>query len=124
MAKNENRRLKPSDLVEDEEIYQALRGITGYAPANPDYSIAAVDASYTAWKAAQQAEAQAAADLAAKRDATVASSWAFHNKILGSKNQIRAQFGEDSNEVQAMKLKKKSEYKSKAPKPKTPQTTA
>lgn len=118
MAKDETRRIKPSDLLDDEEIYHSLKGITNYAPANADYSMTAIDTSYTDWKTAQQQEAQAAADYEMKRDNTVAKSWAFHNKILGSKDQIKAQFGPNSDQVQAMKLKKKSEYKAKTRKTK------
>ena len=113
MAKDETKRIKPSDLLEDEEVYNSLKGITNYAPANSDYAMAAVDTSYEEWQTAKQEEAQAAADYAAKRDNTVAKSWAFHNKILGSKIQVTAQFGDNSNEVQAVKRKKKSEYKPK-----------
>ena len=51
----------------------------------------------------------AAADSA--RDDHVAVQWELHNALLGAKDQVTAQFGKDSNEVQAMKLKKKSEYK-------------
>jgi hypothetical protein len=116
MAKNETRRIKPSDLLEDEEVYHALKGITNYTPANADYAMSAVDTAYTDWQTARREEAQAVADLAAKRDNAVAKSWAFHNKILGSKNQVIAQFGDNSNEVQAMKRKKKSEYKPRSSK--------
>ena len=37
--------------------------------------------------------------------------WEFHNLILGAKDQVTAQFGRDSNEVQAVGLKKASERK-------------
>jgi hypothetical protein len=60
---------------------------------------------------AQEAEAQAAAAYEAARDNKVAAEWAFHNKILGGKDQVKAQFGPNSNEVQSVKLKKKDEYK-------------
>jgi hypothetical protein len=49
--------------------------------------------------------------LRAARDALVARQWEFHNTILGTKDQVMAQFGPNSDEVQAVKLKKKSEYK-------------
>ena len=45
-------------------------------------------------------------------DATVAAQWAFHDIILDVKNQAKAQFGADSDEVAALGLKKKSERKS------------
>ncbi|HKC65504.1 MAG TPA: hypothetical protein VKB86_17815 [Pyrinomonadaceae bacterium] len=121
MAKNQTRRIKPSDLLEDEEVHNALKDIKNYAPANPDYAIAAIDTSYQEWKTAEAEEDQAAAVLAAKRDNAVAKSWAFHNKILGSKNQVIAQFGDNSDEAQAVKRKKKSEYKQRASKKSKPQ---
>jgi hypothetical protein len=35
--------------------------------------------------------------------------WEFHDAILGVKNQVKAQYGADSDEVAALGLKKKSE---------------
>jgi hypothetical protein len=63
--------------------------------------------------------AQAEADWQAARDGNVAAQWAFHNAILGAKHQIVAQFGDDSNEAQAVGLTKKSERAKPAPKAKT-----
>jgi hypothetical protein len=60
----------------------------------------------------QSAETQAEAAYKAARDNAVAAEWAFHNAVLGAKEQVIAQFGKDSNEVQAIGLKKKSERKS------------
>jgi hypothetical protein len=48
----------------------------------------------------------------AKRAAANAAEWEFHNAILGAKTQVTAQFGDDSDELAALGLKKKSEYKS------------
>ena len=61
-------------------------------------------------RAAQASEAQAGAALKA-RDSATAKEWGFHNLMLGSKDQVTAQFGRNSNEVQAIGLKKASEYK-------------
>ena len=38
--------------------------------------------------------------------------------MLGAKDQVTAQFGRNSNEVQALKLKKTSEYKARTRKSK------
>lgn len=111
MAKNESKAITPAILAEDREIYAGLKDITDYAPANPAYTQAAIDASHDAMVAAQQEEAQAASRLAAARDNKVAAEWAFHNKLLGGKDQVKAQFGPNSNQVQSLKLKKKIEYK-------------
>jgi hypothetical protein len=40
----------------------------------------------------------------------VAGEWEFHNLMLGVKDQVIAQFGKDSTQVQAVGLKRKSEY--------------
>ncbi len=68
---------------------------------------------------AEDAAAQAKPAADAARDNEVAAQWEFHEKIIGARAQIVAQFGDNSNEKQAMGLKKKSEYKSPSKK-KTP----
>ena len=56
-------------------------------------------------------------------DEAVAADWAFHNAVLGAADQVVAQFGKDSNEIQALGYKKKSEYKSPSkPAPAAPKT--
>jgi hypothetical protein len=58
------------------------------------------------------------ADLDAARDDATAAEWEFHNALLEAKNQVKAQYGPDSNELQGLGLKKKSEFKSPGPKTK------
>lgn len=112
MGKNETKRLNPSILAEDLEIFAALKGIQGYAPANPAYTVAAITIIDNNRATAKETEVQTTATADAARDDHVGFQWDFHNAMLGAKNQVVAQFGLDSNEAQAMKLKKKSEYKS------------
>ena len=107
---NQATRLKPALIQADRDTFAALQAITGYAPANQAYALTAITTAQASLATAQQAEAQAAAAAAAARDNAVAREWEFHNLILGAKDQIIAQFGKDSNEVQAVGLKKKSEY--------------
>ncbi|CAN5727192.1 hypothetical protein BH20ACI4_BH20ACI4_01000 [soil metagenome] len=63
-------------------------------------------------------EAQDYAKYQASRDVKVADEWEFHDFVRNMRTQVKAQFGEDSDEVQSVGLKKKSEYKN--PKKKTP----
>jgi hypothetical protein len=49
--------------------------------------------------------------LKAAADAARQAEWDFNNSVLGMKEAVRAQFGPDSNEAQAIGYKKKSEYK-------------
>jgi hypothetical protein len=115
---NQARRLNPAQIQADREAFAALQAVAGYAPVNPAYALTAVTAAQSALAAAQQAEAQTAAAAAAARDEAVAREWAFHNTMLGAKDQIMAQFGRDSNEMQAVGLKKKSEYSRPKPRAK------
>lgn len=112
MAKNENKRLSPNELDEDKDSLTTLEGLNGYTPANADYALANVVATKVAMDAAQITEKKAADALKTARDKAIASEWAYHNAILGVKQQIVAQFGDDSAEIQLFGLKKKSEYKS------------
>ena len=106
---NETKRLKPALIEADRGSFAALQAVAGYAPANPAYALSAITAAQGALASAQAAESQAEAALAAARDTAVAREWEFHNLILGAKDQVVAQFGRNSNEVQAIGLKKASE---------------
>jgi hypothetical protein len=117
MAKQVNR-LRPSQISDDEDGLAALKGMAGYAPANEAYTVAAIASAHAALQSAWTAETQAEATLAAARDNSVAAEWTLHTLILGAMDQVIAQFGRNSNEVQALKLKKSSERK--APQRKRP----
>lgn len=114
MAKNQTKRIEPSVLLQDEEIYAAVKGMADYSPANQAYARERLDAARSELELAHHTFVQAQAGLEAARDTLVAKQWEFHHLIQGTKNQVIAQYGEDSDQVQAVKLKKKSEYKSPA----------
>jgi hypothetical protein len=109
---NETRRLTPAVLDADEDGFAALQAMALYEPANHAYSLPAIATAHGLVLSAKTEEAQAQAALDTARDNTVARQWAFHNLMLAAKDQVRAQFGRDSNEVQALNLKKTSERKS------------
>ena len=113
---NQNKRLSPAQLKADMDALTALQTIGDYAPANSAYAKTAVASALNAMKATQEAEVNAANALATARDSAAAAEWDFHNMLLGVKEQVIAQYGKNSDQVQALGLKKKSEYK--APKPK------
>ena len=108
---NGTKRLRPAQISEDEDILAALKAIPNYAPANPAYALAAVERAYEEVKAAQGAEVQAEAAYLGARDTAVEKEFALHELIQGTKDQVTAQFGRNSNEVQSIGLKKASEYK-------------
>ena len=115
---NETKRIKPAMIEADESSFAALQSMAGYAPANQSYTLAAITSAHAALQGAWTAETQAEAALAAARDNAVAREWEFHNLILGAQDQVTAQFGRDSNEVQALGRKKASERKAPRRKPK------
>jgi hypothetical protein len=105
------KRISPPILQADLDTLAAAHAITNYAPANITYDKEGIEVKRAALAAAQEAErvAQAASDAA--RDNANAAEWDFHDFTLAVKEQVIAQFGMNSNEVQSLGLKKKSEYK-------------
>jgi hypothetical protein len=111
MAKDETRKINLATLTADEAAAVAVQAIPDYAPVKPALSKESVADCLAAWKAAQQAETLAEQALATAHDNTVAAEWDFHNLVLSVKAQVEAQYGPNSNELQSLGIKKKSERK-------------
>ena len=111
MAHNQNKRLPSTTLQADLESFAALQAITNYNPMHPGYLLSAVTDTKTAMQDEQTAETQALAAAGTARDNAIAKEWEFHNLMLAIKDQVKAQFGANSNELQAIGLKKKTDYK-------------
>ncbi|MDT4966264.1 MAG: hypothetical protein QOJ64_1001 [Acidobacteriota bacterium] len=111
MAKNEGKRLPSGKIEADSKGFEALQAIAGYYPINSNYSMAAVRDAYDSLRAARDVELQTAKAAACAREKAVAQEWLFHNLMLGVKDQVIAQFGKDSSQVEALGLKRKSDYK-------------
>ncbi len=120
MAIDKTRRLSPTTLAQDLDAFAALQAIVGYAPANPAYTIANGNSAKTLMTGQQTTEAQAKAAADAARDNAVNAEWGFHDFMLGAKDQVKAQFGASSNELQGLGLKKKTEYDKPTKKKPTP----
>src|SRR5436305_14260375 len=106
MAKDQTKRVNRDDLDKDQVAFNALQKIDGYAPSNPAHALQSLQTAFDEMRAAQTAEDQAAVAMATARDTAASKEWAVHNLMLGGKDQVKAQFGKDSNEVQALGLKK------------------
>lgn len=117
MADSKTRQLSPSELQEDLDTFAGLEGIEGYAPANEEYTLAKGSVLKTTMQASEALEIQKYNEWQASRDKKVADQWKFHDYNRNARIQVKAQFGENSDEVASTGLKKKSEYKS--PKKKT-----
>ena len=121
MAKDQTKRLSPKQLQADTNAFAALSGISDYNPSKAQCKIENAQTVAAAMKTAQDEEVKAYGLADAKRDIAAAKEWEFHNLMLAVKDQVIAQYGDDSDELQKLGLKKKSEYK--APKPKRKAST-
>ena len=122
MAKNQTRPVSPKTLKADKDALAAIKKMTGYLPADPNSPYTAAKLAIVTQTASDAAEghAQAIAARKAARDGDVAAQWGLHNAALGAKQQVIAQYGDDSEQAAAVGLKKKSERA----KPKSKNATA
>jgi hypothetical protein len=111
MTTTQKNRLARPVVDEDRAVLHALHDVDGYTAVNPERTVPAVMALEAQMTTAQAREVQLQGALAAARDQAAAAEWAFHDAILDVKNQVRAQFGVDSDEVQQLGLKKRSKRK-------------
>ncbi|MEH2158517.1 hypothetical protein [Nostoc sp.] len=105
------RRLRPQLISEDVNSWHGLQTIATYETTRADASAAKLQQAYQAMLAQQQAETEKLALYRAAADAARLAEWEFHNAVLGMKEVVRGQYGLDSDQAQAVGLKKKSEYK-------------
>lgn len=103
-------RLSKKVLQEDREAFAALKALTDYQPANPAFSVANITASHDSMNTLQTTAVQKKAEADGASDDAADGERKFHNDILGGKAQVKAQYGENSNEYQSLGMKKKSEY--------------
>ncbi|MGA9993785.1 MAG: hypothetical protein WBP93_00080 [Pyrinomonadaceae bacterium] len=123
MAHNHTRPLKPSIIATDRDSVAAVQSITDYAPANRDYSVQSLLDAQTEMDAKASAAAQAEAAFRTARDEAVASTHRYHNKVVGMRDSVGAQYGKDSNQFQSVGRKKTTEYKKPARTTRTTKTT-
>ena len=112
MAKDEAiERVRPKVLKEDRDNLDTIQGFGDYKPARQEFALSVLEADRAALDSASAAEVQAEGVWKGARDTLAAAEWKFHNDILGAKDQVTGQYGDNSNQIQALGLKKKSERK-------------
>ncbi len=105
-------------LRDNIESSDAIDGLADYNPSNKEFSQSNIQAARADMLAKQAKETQDYGIWQASRDGAVAAEWKHNDMIRGGRTQVKAQYGENSDELQKVGLKKKSEYKSKSSKPK------
>ncbi|AVH67136.1 hypothetical protein [Nostoc sp. 'Peltigera membranacea cyanobiont' N6] len=105
------RRLRPQLISEDVISWHGLQTISTYDTNRADASVANLQQAYQAMLTKQQAETEKLTLYRAAADAARLAEWEFHNAVLAMKEVVRGQYGSNSDQAQAVGLKKKSEYK-------------
>ena len=109
MALHQNRKPSPEGMKSDRAALLAIRELHDYTPVNRDHSVETLTALEQALIEAEQEEQRLQNALATARDTAATAAWALRNSILGAKAAVIAQYGADSNAVQTLGLKKKSD---------------
>jgi hypothetical protein len=105
------KRLRTSVLEKDIYTLDAIQGIGGYTSAKQEFTVSGLLAKQQKMQDTRRIETQKKGELQSARDNAVKEEYAFHEAILTARDQIRAQFGADSDEYQSIGMKKKSERK-------------
>lgn len=108
---NTTRRLSPQVIKQDVVALNGLGAIVNYKTTRPEATSEALQAAYQAMMLAQQAETEKLAMYRAAADAARLAEWEFHNAVLAMKEVVRGQYGSDSDQAQAVGMKKKSDRK-------------
>ncbi|MEH2083122.1 MAG: hypothetical protein V7K89_25035 [Nostoc sp.] len=116
------RRLRPQTISQDISSFHGLQTVSTYNTTRSDASVAKLQEVYQAMLISQQTETEKLALYRAASDAARLAEWEFHNAVLAMKEVVRGQYGSDSDQAQAVGLKKKSDRK--RPSRKKPDTIA
>ncbi|CAA9580918.1 hypothetical protein AVDCRST_MAG81-3595 [uncultured Synechococcales cyanobacterium] len=106
-----NRRLSPQIIDQDVDALNGLKTVSSYQTSRSEATSETLQQAYQTMLVQQQSETEKLALYRAASDAARLAEWQFHNSVLAMKEVVRGQFGSDSNEAQAVGLKKKSDRK-------------
>lgn len=121
MSTTPSGRVPAQVLADDIQAFHALATIQGYDPHDPGLTLEAITAAFNTLFADQAALIRAQVALDAARDKLASSEQIAHKKMLGAKDSVCSQYGDDSNEYAALGMKKKSERKKGGGKPRPPE---
>ncbi|MBW4452483.1 MAG: hypothetical protein KME55_07180 [Nostoc indistinguendum CM1-VF10] len=103
--------LPPQSISQDITSLHGFQTISTYNTTRADASAANLQQAYQTMLSFQQAEIEKLTLYRAAADAARLAEWEFHNAVLAMKEVVRGQYGSDSDQAQAVGLKKKSERK-------------
>lgn len=106
-----SRRVSAKTVSADIESFHGLGAVPNYIPVRNEATPEALKAAYEAMVVKQRQEIELIAKTKAAADAARQAEVEFHDAVMAMKESVRGQFGPNSDEVQAIGYKKKSEYK-------------
>ncbi|MBE9205200.1 hypothetical protein IQ244_01340 [Nostoc sp. LEGE 06077] len=105
------RRLSRQTITQDTTSLHGLQTIINYTTTRADATEETLQVAYQKMLTLQQVETEKLALYRAATDAARLAEWEFHNAVLAMKEVVRGQYGSDSDQAQAVGLKKKSDRK-------------
>ncbi len=102
-------RLSPNQLAEVKASFEGLKSIGNYAPVKAEFRISEIEPVEAAIDDLTAQEAQLLAQLGGVRDQLADRGTEFSQKMKGAAQQVIAQFGDDSAEIQKLGRKRTSE---------------
>jgi len=104
-------RVPAATLQADRDTVTALEALADYAPRNPTNNIANIGTARARNEAARVRVIRAKAELAAALDEERDSGIAFHNIVTEAKDEVKVQYGPNSDQYASLGRKKISERK-------------
>lgn len=102
-------RLSPNKLAEVKASFAGLKSITNYVPVKSEFKVSEIEPVEAAIDDLTAQEAQLLAQLGDVRDRLADKGTEFTQKMKGAGQQVIAQFGDDSAEIQMLGRKRTSE---------------
>lgn len=102
-------RLSPNKLADLKADFAGLKTIGDYAPMNAEYKVSEIQPVETAIDELTEQEAQLVAQLGEVRDQIADKGTLFMQKMKGAGQQVIAQYGDDSPEIQKLGRVRSSE---------------
>ena len=111
-----SKRLTPNKMAEVKASFEGLKSISDYAPIKNEFKTAEIKTVADSLDALLEQEAQILAQLGDVRDQIADQGTMFLQKMKGAAQQIIAQYGDDSAEIQKLGRIRSSERATRKPK--------
>jgi hypothetical protein len=106
------RRIQPDVLKKDHETLIALTAMRGYAPRKANLEVANLTALEGTLDNAEARMLRARAELEASTDAYYLAALGFHDGVVGARDEVKVQYGDNSDQYASVGRTKRTERKS------------